>query len=356
MQSPFTPLSKSSMAKLESQIRASGILGQSLRGQYLSSLARFESFRGTYLSAAQHRSRLAALGIRLLLVVPVLCFSVGDVRADRIGDLSQRLSRSKSDKARVAAAVSLGRLKDKRALKPLVGALRDKNNAVRAVAASALGGLGDSRALPALRRATLDKDVTVRKRATQAIGVIRKEAGASADSNRYNLKSRKIRNAHYRVTGQESPRMSPRKPDLFVTVRAATDKAPGRVTKKERKARSETMRKLLLAELTNSKRLTTSTSIAEDLKLPYYGVDISITRLQRVVNGPWVELECELRIAISNERGKMISFLTGGAKVQVPKRSFRKQFEPNMRKEALENAVKSVHSDLVRYLLKTSGV
>tara|TARA_R110002096_G_scaffold408076_1_gene607094 strand:+ start:6571 stop:7449 length:879 start_codon:yes stop_codon:yes gene_type:complete len=292
-----------------------------------------------------------------MLVVCGLSFSVGEVWADRLDDLSQRLSRSKSDKARVAAAVSLGRLKDKRALKPLVTALRDKNNAVRAVAASALGGLGDSRALPALQRATLDKDVTVRKRATQAIGVIRKETGSSANgSNRYNLKSRKIRDAHYRVDGREAPRMSPRNPDLFVTVRASTDQAPGRATKKQRKARSETMRNLLLAELSTAKRLTTSTSIAEDLNLPYYGIDVSITRLDRVVNGPWIELECELRIAISNERGKMISFLTGGAKVQVPKRSFRKQFEPNMRKEALENAVKSVHSDLVRYLLKTSGV
>ncbi len=290
-----------------------------------------------------------------------MVFSLGlgatESKADRLGDLSQRLSKSKSDKARVAAAVSLGRLKDKRALKPLVTALRDKNKSVRAVAASALGGLGDSRALPALRRATLDKDKTVRKRATVAIGVIRKEAGSSAESsNRYNLKSRKIRDAHYRVDGQESPRMSPRKPDLFVTVRASADQAPGKATKKERKARSEVMRTLMLAELSNAKRLTTSASIAEDLDLPYYGVDISITRLQRVVNGPWIELECELRVAISNERGKMISFLTGGAKVQVPKRSFRKQFETNMRKEALENAVKSVHSDLVRYLLKTSGV
>lgn len=289
----------------------------------------------------------------------LLCLglSATESTADRLGDLSQRLSKSKSDKARVAAAVSLGRLKDKRALKPLVTALRDKNKSVRAVAASALGGLGDSRALPALRRATLDKDKTVRKRATVAIGVIRKEAGSSAESsNRYNLKSRKIRNAHYRVDGQESPRMSPRKPDLFVTVRASADQAAGKATKKERKVRSEVMRTLMLAELSNAKRLTTSASIAEDLNLPYYGVDISITRMQRVVNGPWIELECELRVAISNERGKMISFLTGGAKVQVPKRSFRKQFEKNMRKEALENAVKSVHSDLVRYLLKTSGV
>lgn len=305
---------------------------------------------------SQHRLGIGRLGIPLFLVLLGLCTAVGDVRADRVGDLSSRLSRAKSDKARVAAAVSLGRLKDKRALKPLVTALRDKSNLVRAVAAAALGGLGDSRALPALRRATLDKDVNVRKRATQAIGVIRKKAGAAGASSRFNLKSRKIRDAHYRVDGRESPRLSSRKPDLYVTVRAAVDQSPGKTKKAARKARAATMRALLLTELGNAKRLTTNESTAKDLDLPYYAVDISITRLERVVNGPWVELECELRIAISNERGKMISFLTGGAKIQVPKRSFRKQFEPNMRKEALENAVKSVHSDLARYLLKTAGV
>ncbi|MCP4446197.1 MAG: HEAT repeat domain-containing protein [Myxococcales bacterium] len=294
----------------------------------------------------------------ILTVALVLSSPLGVAHADRLGDLSRRLSRTKSDKARVAAAVSLGRLEDKRALKPLVTALRDKNNMVRAVAASALGTLGDSRGLPALRRATLDKDVTVRKRATQAIGAIRKDgerAGPNGKS-RYNLKSRKIREAHYRVDARESPRMSPRKPDLYVTVRTAADQSRGRASKAERKKRGDLMRNLLVSELRKAKRLTTSAFIAEDLELPFFAIDISITRLKRVVRGPWVELECELRIAISNESGKMISFLTSGAKVQVPKRSFRKQYEPNMRKEALKNAVTSVHTDLVRYLLKTSGV
>ena len=41
------------------------------------------------------------------------------------------------------------------------------------------------------------------------------------------------------------------------------------------------------------------------------------------------------------------SFLTGGAKVQVPKRTFRNSFEPQLKREALENAVKSLRQDLV---------
>lgn len=298
----------------------------------------------------QHLTRLIAL----LAIV-----SIGSTAsyADRVDDLAKRLHKSDSDKARIAAAVSLGRLKDKRALKPLVKALNDDNVVVRSVAAAGLGSLGDSRALPALRRASLDKNKTVRKRATEAIGVIRKSSSATAGrrNDRYMVKSRTIRAAHYRVDGRESPRLSPRKPDLFVSVRTAADKSKGKSSKKARKEREGRLKRLMQTELKGSKRLTTIASVAEDLALPVYAVDLSITRLKRIVNGPWIEVECELRIAISNERGKMISFLTGGAKVQVPKRAFRKQYEPNMRREALENAVNSVHQDLVRYLLKTTG-
>lgn len=313
--------------------------------------------RAPALRETPRKSKRVASLARVFAVFAALLLGSSSARADRVTDLAKRLNKSSSDKARIAAAVSLGRLKDKRALKPLVKALQDENVVVRALAASALGGLGDSRALPALRRATLDKDKTVRKRATEAIGVIRKSTSASAGrkNQRYMVKSRTIRAAHYRVDGRESPRLSPRKPDLFVSIRSAADKSRGRSSKKARKERASRMRGLMLKELSTAKRLTTNTTIAEDLDLPVYAVDLSVTRLERVVKGPWIELQCELRIAISNERGKMISFLTGGAKVQVPKRAFRKQFEPNMRREALENAVKSVHQDLVRYLLKTAG-
>ncbi len=295
---------------------------------------------------------------RAICVLSVLLLGGSQAQADQVDDLAKRLHKSDSDKARIAAAVSLGRLKDKRAIRPLVSALHDDNVVVRSVAASGLGNLGDSRALPALQKATRDKDKTVRKRATQAIGVIRKNgsAGAGRSNDRYMVKSRVIRAAHYRINGRESPRLSPRKPDLFVSIRSSADKSKGRSSKKARDKRELRLRGLMLGELKGSKRLTTVESIADDLKLPLYAVDLSITRLNRVVNGPWIEVQCELRIAISDERGKMISFLTGGAKVQVPKRAFRKQFEPNMRREALANAVKSVQQDLVRYLLKTSGV
>jgi hypothetical protein len=48
----------------------------------------------------------------------------------------------------------------------------------------------------------------------------------------------------------------------------------------------------------------------------------------------------------------MLSFLTGGAKVQVPRGTFREHYLPQLRGEAIEGAVRSVHGDLVAFLKK----
>ncbi len=269
-------------------------------------------------------------------------------QADRITSLSERLSKGSSEKARVTAAASLGKSKDKRALRPLVLALRDKNVSVRQMAASALGRLGDARALPALRKATRDSNASVRKRATQAIGIIRHNTSASTGSRRV---------AHFKVNGRETPRLKSRKPTALLSIRSSADDTKGRRTrKKARLDRAAKMKSLMLHSIASTNHFTSNESVGSQYKLPLYNLDLSIVRLDRIVNGPWVELQCEIRVAISNKRGKMISFLTGGAKVQLPKRTFRPEFEANMRKEALENAVRGIHADLLRYLVKKTGV
>ena len=48
--------------------------------------------------------------------------------------------------------------------------------------------------------------------------------------------------------------------------------------------------------------------------------------------------------------GKMLSFLSGGAKVQVPKRTFNAKYLPEMRKEALENAMRGMFDKLLAQL------
>jgi hypothetical protein len=267
-------------------------------------------------------------------------------RAEKVHDLSRTLLRGKTDKERIAAAVALGRLRDARSVKPLIQALGDSNNAVRAVAAIALGVLGDAQALPALRKASEDPDKTVRRRATEAMALI-KQGGAAGKGGAEALTNDPL--ANYKLDGRESPRVDD-KPALYVVVKSAQDKTAGKTDLGTRRLRASHMKTLMVSELQHTQHVTTDKTEAEQLGIEPYAIDVTILKLDRVVNGPYVEIQCELRVAISNKRGKMISFLTGGAKVQVPKRTFNAAYEPQLRLEALENAVKSVHQDLITYL------
>jgi hypothetical protein len=264
------------------------------------------------------------------------------VQPDRLADLANTLATGRTEKERISAAVQLGKLRDARALRPLVVGLSDKSNVVRAVAAGALGFLGDPAALPALRRTSDDPDRTVRRRANEAIAQLRQSPGSPARRN--------DRLANYQIAAREAPRMAA--PSLFVVMKSTTDKSAGRNDPGTRKLRAGRLKSLLLKELGGNQQVTLERNTAEDLGIEPYSLDVTITRLGRGESGPYIEIECELRVAISNRRGKMISFLTGGAKVQVPKRTFRGEYEGQLRMEALENAVKSVHQDLITYLNK----
>ena len=279
------------------------------------------------------------------VIVIGLLFTFATAReatAERLHELARTLTHSKHDKARIAAAVSLGRLNDQRAIKPLLAALKDPNRVVRAVAATALGKLGDPGALPLLQRATKDHDNMVRKRAVEAIAFIQNRERATAAKR----KNPRAKRAGF---GNEPRSLGPR-PTLFLALKSATDDSGGKIDKKLRKKRSARMRKLLESEFKATTDVTTNVAKASSFGLERASIDASITRLSRRVRGPYIEIECEIRLAISDDRGKMLSFLTGGAKVQIPKRTFRKKYLPQIQLEAIENAVKSVHQDLISHL------
>src|SRR5207244_2271167 len=77
-----------------------------------------------------------------VLVCVVMVGAIPVYAGDRVAELTKVLTTSSNDKTRLAAAVALAKLEDKRALKPLVGALSDPNPQIRAVAATGLGKLG----------------------------------------------------------------------------------------------------------------------------------------------------------------------------------------------------------------------
>ena len=75
-----------------------------------------------------------------------------------------------------------------------------------------------------------------------------------------------------------------------------------------------------------------------------------VVKLDVTPSGAYMEIEASLRLAISDDKGKMLSFLSGGAKVQVPKRTFDAKYLPNLRKEALENAMRGLFDKLLAHL------
>jgi hypothetical protein len=280
-----------------------------------------------------------------------LGMGAGTAQAEKVHDLSRLLVHGKTEKERIAAAVSLGRLRDDRALKPLVRALSDDSNVVRALAATALGYLAQPAALPALQRATKDPDLTVRRRATEAMAEIRRGASATAPA----AMPAPLQTARYDKLANYAiaPHEPARTPQVYVLVKSAQDKSAGSAPLKTRQMHAVAMRSLMVDELKRDQQVTlmqATPAAAAQMGMEPYSIDVTIVKLDRLERGAHVEIECEIRVAVSNERGKMLSFLTGGAKVQVPKRTFRTTYEPQLKREALENAVKSVHQDLVAYL------
>lgn len=274
-------------------------------------------------------------------------------RADRIDDLERTLRYAKNEKKRINAAVALGKLKDERGVKPLVWALRkDESHVVRAVAAAALGHIGDPRALPALRKALDDPDPSVRRRAEEAIRRIEKrvdDRAVAAGKLDADERDRRARVGRYKVAPREVPRLAP---EFLVIIKSVEDKSKTKRSKKARQFYAGKMRAYLLAELRGSPGVITDEKAVADLDIRKFAVDVTIERFERRTRGPWVEIVCEVRLSVSNHRGRMLSFLTGGATVQVPARTFRPQYEPQLRQEALENAAKGVNADLLAYLTR----
>ena len=264
---------------------------------------------------------------------------------DRIAELSTTLSSSSSDKERISAVTALGRLGDKRALRPLVTALRDSSPMVRAIAAAALGKLGHRAALPALREAASDSDTLVRRRADDAIATIHTANGLPPPGGPGTSDA-----SQGRAGFGSHPRATAPRPDLYVVVKSTSDDSPGRLDKKARRSHADIVRSTMMSSLRGEPTVTAVAADADRLGLSPRQLDLSIVKLEQRVVGSYIEIEAQLRLAVSDRRGKMESFLSGGAKVQVPRRSFDARYLPQVRREALENAVRGIFDKLLRHL------
>jgi hypothetical protein len=242
--------------------------------------------------------------------------------ADRIDDLARTLENSHEEKARLAAAVSLGRLADPRGVTALSHALNDRSPVVRGVAATALGHIGDPRAIPALERAAGDANEAVRMRARDALASLRSKPTSSKPD---------------RITPKERPRLDEGK--VRVAVKPMAARAP------KAKEMAKDMREFVIAELSRSPEVA-----VESDGPARFVIDGSITKLTHTSSGPWVEVSCEVKITISTADGRILSMVTGSATVQTPSNYYRPKMDRGLNRDALENAVRGAHQNLIAFL------
>lgn len=272
---------------------------------------------------------------------------------DRITELTKQISSSSNEKARLAAVAALARLEDKRAMKPLVTALADPSAKIRVVAAVALGRLGHKAALPALRTAAQDDgDADVRAKAkTAAIAVAKAnqlpDPFASADDATATTSPPRMR---ARAGFGNAPRALEERPDLYVQIKSSADDSPGKNDKKTRQAHADIIRTALADQCKHAEKVTSQAAVAQRYGLDLRQIDLSVVKLDVTPSGQYMEIEASLRLAISDDKGKMLSFLSGGAKVQVPRRTYDPKYLPALRKEALENAMRGMFDKLMAHL------
>jgi hypothetical protein len=285
-------------------------------------------------------------GLVVMIAVALVTIRTPAFAGDRIEELTQMLS-SSSEKTRMSAVLSLARLGDKRAMKPLVTALHDPNAQVRAIAATALGKLGHKAALPALKSAAVDDlDETVRTKAREAAALVAKanhltDELAPADTQARAKKTTGFGRSPHAVEGR---------PDLFVTIKGTNDDSPGKTDKATRKVNCDILKTALQDQLRTAAQVTMIADDAARWGLDARVIDVSVVKLEVAQTPGYVEVEAELRLAISDDKGKMLSFLSGGAKVQIPMAKYKPKFLPTMRKDALEGAMKGMFDKLLVHL------
>jgi hypothetical protein len=271
---------------------------------------------------------------------------------DRVAALGRMLGNS-SEKVRLSAVLALAKLGEPRVAAPLTRALHDPSPRVRSVAAAALGQLDCSAALPTLRElAHSDDDPDVRNAAAAATMKIttaaRSDHGHPADRAGDGGEQ-----ARRPAPGGERPAhafTAEPHPALYVLVKSSNDESSGTSDAATRKSHAEIIRHALVDRLRADPSITSVAGEARRWSLDARYLDLSVTRLAATRVGNMVEVGAELRVAISDDSGKMLSLLAGGAKIQVPAASFDGRALPALRRDALDGAMRGMFDKLFAQL------
>jgi len=306
----------------------------------------------------QGAHREAVIGRRFLGVLSILAVALAVIvriapahAEDRVVALTKMLA-SSSEKTRLSAVLALAKLGDPAAQKPLVTALGDRSVRVRGVAVTALGRLGCEAALPTLRvLAKEDADDDVRKAASTAVMKIAQAKPGTDDRAKPDpdALARRATPGTGRSAGHAAHADEPH-PDLYLLVNSSADDSPGTADKRTRKAHADIIKRVLLEKFRTEASVTSVAGDARRWGLLAHHIDLSVTKLDVDRTSGIVEIDAELRLAISDDSGKMLSFLSGGAKVQVPAGKFDAKLLPELHKEALENAMRGMIDKLLAHL------
>jgi hypothetical protein len=297
----------------------------------------------------RHVRELARIVLAVLALLAVVARPAPVRAEDRVAALNRMLG-SSSDKTRLAAVLALAKLGEPRVDKPLIRALHDPSARVRGVAAAALGRLDCDAALPALRvLAENDADPNVRNAAsTAAMKISTVHPGGRPARPEADVEARRPPPGGERSRGAYA--IEPH-PAVWVLINSSTDESPGTADPAARRGHAELIKRALLDRLRSETSITAVASDARRWSLEARHLDLSVTRLAATRSGNMIEVDAQLRIAISDDSGKMLSFLSGGAKVQVPAARFDARYLPNLRKEALDNAMRGMFGKLLAQLL-----
>ena len=248
--------------------------------------------------------------------------------ARRETELASALATARDERTRLIAAVALGKMGGPRAVAALTGALRDPSARVRGVAATALGhlaadaGPSTRSALAALAR---DPVVDVRERARVALAALDAPVPAAAS----------LVPANGFVVPKEAPRRGATGA-VGVVVRAGSS---GRA----RPGHGLTLVRALRAELSRQPGIVldaTNTGSG-------FMIDGVITRLDRVLGRPWVEVTAEVKLTVSTADGRIVGMVSGRATVQTPRSHYRPTMDASLETDALENAVRGANQNVL---------
>jgi hypothetical protein len=270
--------------------------------------------------------------LAVLIVPAVLALRPTPARAqDRVTRLIQILQSDPSYKVRMQAAITLGRLKEKRAVPALIRALGDEHETVRGVTCAALAEVGDERAIPELKkRAKGDSNAFVRTQAEKAVA--RLEGGGG---------------------GGAGPPPGSR---FYLTIGKMANKS-----EKGGTTASKVLGDALLKEFSKVTGVATSWGSgkpsAGDLakrKIKGFVLDGSILSLTAKKSGGTVEISCNIKVSMATFPGNsMKAFYTGGASTEVSASSYRPGAEDSLFKDVLEGAAQGAREDIVRSFLST---